>query len=70
MLMNRIGENAGKIWLVLKKNEILSLRGLKNIFKEEIDEKSLLLSLGWLAREGKVILYISDNGYLAGMIYE
>jgi len=70
MIKKDIGENASKIWLILHKNGIASLGGLKNIFKKEMDEKNLLLSLGWLAREGKVLLYISDNGYLVGMLHE
>jgi len=70
MIKNQIGENAGKVWHILKENENMGLDELKKAVKKEMNENSLLLSLGWLAREGKVMLDIADNGMLVGLICE
>ncbi len=49
-----IGETAGKIWQALKSKEDLSVAQLKKA--TGADDKALWLGLGWLAREGKIIL--------------
>jgi hypothetical protein len=47
-----IGENAGKVWHALQQKGSLNITALKKNTK--LDDKSLHLALGWLAREGKV----------------
>lgn len=47
-----IGQNAGAVWKVLSVKGDQNLSSLKKLAK--LDDKQLYLSLGWLAREGKV----------------
>jgi len=47
-----IGQNAGAVWKVLSAKGDQNLSSLKKLAK--LDDKQLYLSLGWLAREGKV----------------
>ncbi len=47
-----IGQNAGAIWKALNAKGTQNLSSLKKLAK--LDDKQLYLSLGWLAREGKV----------------
>jgi hypothetical protein len=51
MITTKIGENAGLIWNALQ-DGALTFKALKKATKLKNDE--LYLSLGWLAREGKV----------------
>ncbi|NVN93955.1 MAG: winged helix-turn-helix domain-containing protein [Bacteroidetes bacterium] len=55
MIKNSIGENAGKVWKALDENSGLSINELKEITK--LDSNDLLLSLGWLSKENKVLFY-------------
>jgi len=48
-----IGERAGKLWDVLKENGPQTINALKKLSK--LDEKWIYLSLGWLAREDKIV---------------
>jgi len=48
-----IGERAGILWDVLKEHGPLSLNALKK--QAKLDDKWLYLSLGWLAREDKIV---------------
>ena len=52
-MIEKIGQNAGLVWGALQ-NGALELKALKKATKLKNDE--LFLALGWLAREGKVIL--------------
>ena len=52
-MITKIGENAGLIWGALE-NGALDLKALKKATKLKNEE--LFMALGWLAREGKVIL--------------
>lgn len=47
-----IGEDAGKVWRLLKESGEMSLAGLKK--RSFFTDRELCLALGWLAREGKV----------------
>ncbi len=51
MLLEKIGINAGLIWSTLEASE-KNVKAIKKATK--LAEKELNLSLGWLAREGKV----------------
>mgnify|MGYP002524209941 CR=1 FL=1 len=52
-MITKIGENAGAIWGALQ-NGALGIKALKKATKLKNEE--LFMALGWLAREGKVIL--------------
>lgn len=51
MIINKIGENAGVIWNALQ-GGALTTKALKKATK--LKEAELNMSLGWLAREGKI----------------
>lgn len=59
MLNQRIGENAGKIWTLLYASNELSLKSL--IEQTGLSENDLHMSLGWLARENKILFYEKDK---------
>lgn len=52
MLKEDIQVNAGIIWYLLSEKGLLSIRQIEEFTNYE--EKMILLSLGWLAREKKV----------------
>ncbi len=60
-MITEIGIVAGEIWDLLEKSKETSL---KNIIKK-IDKspKLIFMSIGWLAREGHIILKKENNDY-------
>ena len=60
-MITEIGIVAGEIWHFLDQNGVVNL----SILAKGIDRKpeNVLLSLGWLAREGHVILRELGNDY-------
>jgi hypothetical protein len=67
MLNPGIGKNAGKVWQTLKEKGPLVASAIKKA--TGLDDKSLYMALGWLAREGKVkfetklgLVYVSLSG--------
>ena len=52
MLNERIGKNAGNLWSTLKEKGPMTTGALKKTGK--LTDKEMYLSLGWLAREGKL----------------
>lgn len=61
-LQNGIEQNAGMIWNLLLRKRVMTVEDLK--FTTHCDEGFILLSLGWLAREEKV-LFSEVDGFLA-----
>ncbi|MFN3551127.1 MAG: winged helix-turn-helix domain-containing protein [Endomicrobiia bacterium] len=60
MNIEEIGTNAGKIWMYLSnKTGFVSILELK--FNLKLSNTQLYLSLGWLAREDKIIFTIEGN---------
>ena len=56
MIKNEIGINAGKIWQFLDTpNGKFSIKELKKLFK--MTDYDFFLALGWLAHEGKALLF-------------
>jgi hypothetical protein len=51
-LSNNIGHNAGKVWQVLDIWEDIDVSSISQLAR--LDEKDVLVALGWLAREGKI----------------
>ena len=52
MLTPLIGEKAGLLWELIQAKGEFNLTALKK--QSKLDDKWLYLSLGWLAREGKL----------------
>ena len=58
MLKNDIGINAGIIWQLLSDKGMLSIISIVEITRFEMS--SILLALGWLAREDKIVFIDND----------
>lgn len=54
MNIDTIGYNAGLLWNALNEAEALGLKQIKKITK--LKDKELYAALGWLAREGKILI--------------
>jgi hypothetical protein len=64
-MITEIGIIAGEIWHFLDHNGEVSLNSLvKGIGKARED---VLMSLGWLAREGHVVVRKTENDYTAAL---
>lgn len=62
-MIEQIGINAGLVWHVLDEaNEPLSLKTIKKETKIRT-ERDVLLALGWLAKEGKLIFSGEDKDF-------
>ncbi len=57
-----ISENAGKIRLFLTKTEEISLSELGR--KLELRQEDIILAVGWLAREDKIIIRRAENDFI------
>jgi hypothetical protein len=58
-MLEKIGANAGLVWTALDGKGELNVKAVKKATK--LAEKDLNLALGWLAREGKLILNDVEN---------
>ncbi len=67
MIKQVIGENAGQIWQLLDKNGETQLADLLQMSKME--ETTFNMSIGWLAREGKISFYDEDGKQMIVLIY-
>ena len=54
MNIDTIGTNAGSVWNALNEADALGLKQIKKITK--LKDKALYAALGWLAREGKILI--------------
>ena len=54
MNLEIIGTNAGTVWVALNDAQALGVKQLKKITK--LKDKELYAALGWLAREGKILI--------------
>ena len=63
-MKNTIGENAGKVWKALEKGDSTPAK-LKKAVK--LEENTLWIAIGWLAREDKVELIKSGNSFKIGL---
>lgn len=61
MNIESIGTWAGEVYKALESTEtkVLSLKELKKVTKLKKDE--LMAALGWLGREGKIVLTMNDE---------
>ena len=65
-MITHIGIVAGEIWSLLEECGDMDLKELMKKIKEQgldIDKESLLMSLGWLAREGHLLVRKEEGGY-------
>lgn len=65
MLTEKIGSNAGLIWKALESGE-LNVKAVKKATK--LAEKDLNLALGWLAREGKIVLREEETEVFVALV--
>jgi hypothetical protein len=63
--ITEIGITAGEIWNVLDANKTVTLEHLEKKLGRNRD--LILLSLGWLAREGHVLLDYSQEEFKASL---
>lgn len=60
--IDEIGFNAGKIWKYLNdKKDFADILELK--FQLKLTNTDLYLALGWLAREDKIIILVTENSF-------
>ena len=65
MLKEKIGYTAGTVWMTLVKGE----QSVKAIKKEtKLAEKEILLALGWLAREEKIMLREDEKDIFVSLL--
>lgn len=65
-MIMEIGIVAGDIWHFLEKQERAKV---KEIFKEiKKPQEIILMSLGWLAREGYVFISCDEDGYVVSFL--
>ena len=60
MNIDTIGYNAGLVWNALNEVEAIGLVQLRKVTK--LKDKELMLALGWLAREDKLVISEDENG--------
>jgi predicted HTH transcriptional regulator len=65
MSIEKIGENAGNIWKILKENGQMSSSALKKTVR--LSEKDINMGLGWLARENKLSFEQKGNQTLISL---
>jgi len=64
-LITKIGIVAGEIWHFLEQRNQVALSDLLNNIEQPRDV--ILMSLGWLAREGHVVLRVYEQDYLVSL---
>lgn len=60
MNIDTIGYNAGLVWNALNEVEAIGLVQLRKVTK--LKDKELMLAIGWLAREDKLVISEDENG--------
>ncbi len=64
-MITRIGVVSGEIWRLLEKEGKLPFSALLSKIEKDVSEDRYLvcMSVGWLAREGHIVLKRKDSGY-------
>ncbi len=60
-MITKIGIVAGEIWQLLESNGTVSIKDIKS--KLDRAESLILMSIGWLSREGHVLLEEKANDF-------
>jgi len=65
-MITRIGVVSGEIWRLLEKEGKLPFSTLLSMVEEGVSENRDLvcMGVGWLAREGHIVLERKDSGYI------
>lgn len=68
MNIESIGTWAGEVYKALENQEtkMLGLKGIKKATKLKKDE--IMAALGWLGREGKVVLTMTDEDLVVSLV--
>ncbi len=61
-MITEIGIVAGEIWLLLDKEGSMRIKEISG--RIERPESLILMSLGWLSREGHIILDKEEDGFV------
>ncbi|RNC64171.1 winged helix-turn-helix domain-containing protein [Proteiniphilum sp. X52] len=64
-MVEQIGINAGKVWTILDAKGRQNVKEIKKATK--LADKDLYAALGWLAREGKVVLDAEEKELFASL---
>lgn len=67
MIIQQIGENAGKVWKAIDENGAIDIPEL--IKETALDERQILLAIGWLSREGKICHFNVYNTWKLQLVY-
>ena len=59
MNIDVIGYNAGLVWTALNGAEALGLKQIKKVTK--LKDKEVYAAIGWLAREGKILIAENED---------
>lgn len=65
-MAEKIGVNAGKVWVVLDEKGRQNVKTLKKATK--LTEKDMYAAFGWLAREGKLSLEKEEKEIFVSLI--
>ncbi len=60
-MITRIGLAAGEIWQILEDSETIDFQELQR--RADYAEDILLMSIGWLAREGHIVICDDPSGF-------
>ena len=64
-MITRIGVVSGEIWRLLEKEDKIPFSALLSKIEKDVSEDRDLvcMSVGWLAREGHIVLEREESGY-------
>lgn len=65
MMIEEIGDAAGAVWRCLQDSGPQNMSSLKK--KLKLDDKCLYVSLGWLAREDKIIFQQKNRAIVVAL---
>ena len=64
-MVEQIGVNAGKVWSILDETGYQNVKDLKDATK--LIYNDLYAALGWLAREGKIVIETEGKDLFVGL---
>lgn len=71
MDIEKIGTDAGTVWVALNAADALGIKQLKKVTK--LKDKEVFAALGWLAREGKVNINVDpedEKEYIVSLVQD
>jgi len=67
-MVDKIGDNAGKVWKALHGNGPISFTKVAKAAK--LNQREVDRALGWLAREGKIVIEKKKTGEVIMLLEE